>query len=191
MSKNSEKLALLASLTHLVAYTFYNYAALKGVSEPNLVPWAIWGLMAVLNTFTYRLQTGDKIKAMLPLAGSVAAIATFGVALVMGGTFREIGTTNTIALVIGIIAVLVWKFGSPKHANYCVLVAVTAGFIPFFKILWVNPAAESTLPWILWSLSTSMNVVVVRMRYKGERSDFVMPVVMMVLHVATLLLTLR
>lgn len=186
----SKKLAILASFIHLCGYAVYNTAALAGTSEPNLVPWAIWGLMAVLNTETYRTQTRDNVKAMLSLAGSAASVVTFGVAWVMGGTFSELNSVNMLALAIGIIAVGVWKLGSAKYANWCVLIAVAAGFVPFYKVLWMNPSAESPFAWSLWSLSTTLNVVVVAIR-QHKRSDFAMPVVMMLLHVATLGLIAR
>ena len=186
--KNAQKVALIASLIHLSAYAVYNTASLRRVSEPNLVPWAIWGLMAVLNTATYRIQTGDKVMSMLSATGSLAAISTFFVALFMGGSFREIGTTNMIALVIGVIAVVVWKFGSPKYANYCVLTAVASGFVPFYIVLWKNPGAESGIAWLIWSISTTLGVVVVWMR-SGKSTDYVAPAVSMMLHVTTFALT--
>lgn len=188
--EKSAKLAIMASIIHLSGYAVYNTAALRGTSQPNLVPWAIWGLMAVLNTTTYKSQTGDTVKAMLSMAGSVASVATFIVAMIMGGSFREMGETNRFALIIGIIAVVVWKFGSPKYANFCVLAAIISGFVPFFKILLDNPGAEAALAWSLWTVSTTLGVVVVAVR-DHKRFDFLMPVVLMVLHATTLILIIR
>ena len=144
--------------------------------------------MAVLNTATYRIQTGDKVMSTLSATGSVAAVITFFVALFMGGSFREIGMTNMIALAIGVVAVVVWKFGSPKYANYCILTAVASGFVPFYIALWRNPGAESVTAWFIWSISTTLGVVVVRMR-NGKATDFVAPVVIMALHITTFVLT--
>jgi hypothetical protein len=172
-----------------MGYAVYNTAALRGSAEPNLVPWLIWGFMAVLNNETYRLQTGDRIKAMLTTAGSIAAIVTLIVAVIMGGAFHGISITNEIALAIGAMAVVAWKFGSAKYANYCVLAAITSGFVPFYKVLWSNPKAESPLAWGLWTLSTTLGVIVVSMR-KHKKSDFVMPSVLAILHSSTFVLTL-
>jgi ABC-type cobalt transport system substrate-binding protein len=184
-------LAILASSIHLCGYAVYNTAALKGAKKPNLVPWTIWGVMAILNTITYGLMTGDGIKAMLSAAGTVAAIATFIVALVKGGSFKGLNKTNRNALIIGLLSVVAWKFGSPAIANYFVLAAVISGFIPFYQSLWADPSAEAQLPWLLWSISTALGVVVVALRFSGNYSDFVAPVVSMVLHVTTWLLTFR
>ena len=188
--ESSKKLAILASAIHLSAYAAYNTAALRGVSEPNLVPWFIWGLMAVLNNATYKAETGDQVKAMLTTAGSVASMATFVIALAMGGMFNSISAVNTIALAIGVCAVLVWKLGSAKYANRCILIAVVAGFVPFYKVLWMNPSAEPPLAWVLWAISTTLNVVVVGIR-AHKQSDFVMPASLALLHLVTLALIFR
>jgi hypothetical protein len=187
----SVKLAISASIIHLIAYAVYNTAALSGAKKPNLVPWTIWGVMAILNTSTYALKTGDSIKAMLSAAGAVAAVVTFIVALARGGSFKELNKTNRNALIIGMISVVVWKFGSPAIANYFVLAAVISGFIPFYDALWNDPSAEARLPWFLWTVSTTLGVVVVAVRFKGDYTDFVAPVVVMVLHATTWLLTFR
>lgn len=184
-------LAILASVVHLAGYAIYNAAALRGTKKPNLVPWTIWCVMALLNTITYGLKTGDDIKAMLSAAGTVAAIVTFIVALAKGGSFRELSKTDRNALIIGMISVVMWKFGSPAIANYFVLAAITSGFIPFYRALWSNPSAEARLPWFLWTVSTTLGIVVVAVRFKGDYSDYVAPVVIMVLHATTWILTLR
>lgn len=186
----SISLAILASFVHLCGYAVYNTAALRG-KKPNLVPWTIWGVMAILNTLTYGLMTGDGIKAMLAASGTVAAIVTFVVALVKGGSFRALGKTDKKALLIGFVAVVAWKLSDASIANYFVLTAVTAGFVPLFRALWENPKSEVRLPWLLWSISTTLGVVVVILRFNGNYSDFVSPVVYMVLHTATWLLTFR
>lgn len=184
-------LAILASIVHLAGYAIYNTAALRGTKKPNLVPWTIWGVMAILNTITYGLKIGDDIKAMLSAAGTVAAIVTLVVAIVKGGSFRELSKTNRNALIIGLVSVVAWKWGSPAMANYFVLAAVTSGFIPFYTVLWSNPSAEARLPWFLWTVSTTLGVVVVAARFNGDYSDYVAPAVYMVLHGTTWLMTLR
>lgn len=184
-------LAISASFIHLCGYVVYNTAALKGTKKPNLVPWTIWGVMAILNTITYGLMTGDGIKAMLSAAGTVASIATFFIALAKGGSFMELSKTNRNALIIGLISVVAWKFGSPAVANYFVLAAVISGFIPFYQSLWTDSSAEARLPWLLWSISTTLGVIVVALRFTGDYSEFVAPVVSMILHGTTWLLTFR
>lgn len=184
-------LAILASIIHVSAYAVYNTAVLTS-HRPNLVPWAVWGAMAVLNTLTYREQTGDTIKAMLSLTGCIAAIATFVVAMLLGGSFRGLSTVDTIALWSGILAILVWKLGSAKYGNFCVIAGVAAGFIPFYRTLWSNPHAEQAPAWILWSAATALGVVVVALRPEGrKKSDFVQPTIFSLLHVAVLVLIVR
>lgn len=190
--ERSEKLAILASIMHLSAYAVYNTTALRGGNQPNLVPWAIWGVMSVLNTLTYKRQTGDAIKAMLSFTGCVAAIATFVVALAMDGGFRSMSKIDTIALCAGILAIVVWKLGSVKYANFCVIAGVTAGFIPFYKVLWHNPHAERPLAWILWVFATGLGVVVVAMRPESrKKSDFIQPAIFWLLHASVLVLIIR
>lgn len=185
------KLAILAGGLHLAGYAVYNTATLSGASSPNLVPWAIWGVLAVLNNRTYKAQTGDKAKAMLTSAGAIAAVITFFVALYMGGTFRNLSTMNAAALTVGAISIVVWKMGSAKYANYCVLTAAAAGFVPFVPKVWANPGSENWVAWLLWSTATTLGVVVVWMRDRGVRSDYVMPVSLAVLHTGLFLLIVR
>ncbi len=185
MDKSARKLAYTASLTHLVAYVLYNSAVLSGDTRPNLVPWAIWGVMAVLNALTYRAQTGDKVKALLSLTGSIAAVATFVVAAWMGGKFQALTGFDQAILLAGIVAVGIWKLGSAKYANLCVLTAVAIGFIPFYR----DPSGEQVLPWLLWSLAFFTGVVVVGLRPEGRKNaDFIQPVIFALLHVGVLLL---
>ncbi|MBX4181713.1 hypothetical protein KW807_02515 [Candidatus Parcubacteria bacterium] len=184
MDKIARRLASMASVMHLVAYALYNSAVLSGVTRPNLVPWAIWGALAVLNAVTYRQQTGDKVKAMLSQAGAVAAVITFMVAASMGGVFQNITYTNSFLLASAFVAVVIWKVGSAKYANFCVIAAVAVGFVPFFK----DPSGERVLPWLCWSIATCIGVAVVYLRPKDRKnSDFIMPVSLAALHTGVLI----
>ncbi|MEK7508403.1 MAG: hypothetical protein AAB568_00935 [Patescibacteria group bacterium] len=77
-------LSVLGGVLQLAAFAIYNKQILKGLSKPNAATWTLWVFTSTLNCVTYIIMSGDVVKGFLPIASTVACIATFFYALSRG-----------------------------------------------------------------------------------------------------------
>ncbi len=132
-------------------------------------------------------MTKDRLKSVVPATNSLLCIVTFGFALAYGDV-KALETSDAIVAVIGVVAVLFWKFGSAKQANLMLQVGTTVGFVSTFRSVWAHPHSELPLSWYLWAVSFFLQAVVVRLRWKGRASELVYPLNCLWLHVVVALI---
>lgn len=187
----SETLAIIASLTHIVAFLVYNKQILGAKNAPNISTWAIWGLLSFFNVASYWTMSGDWAKSLLPMISSFLCVATFFVSLGRGH-FATIGKYDLAALFIGVVAVAVWLwFKSATFANMLAQCCVFIGFLPTYRSVWENPKNEKALPWFIWTLAYVFGTMVVILRWQGQWQDVVYFANCIVLHLVVALLTFR
>lgn len=172
---------MVSGLGTTLAYIDYNRKVFKGETKPNGATWGIWSAIALVSSSSYLASTGDFWKGILPLANIVLCIGTFSLALI-SGKFKKLNFTDWCALVIGLIAVIVWKFTTASYANLVVQGAIIFGFIPTWIGIWKTPSCEMPRPWWVWSASYTIAVVVVMIRWKSQWVDLVYPILGVTLH---------
>jgi hypothetical protein len=174
----------MAGVVHLVAFAVYNRQLLRGESRPNAATWTIWAFVATLNCLTYFFAGQDWVKAILPVLGSLACIATLVYALVRG-TLSPLAGVDLAALAIGVAAVLVWWFyRSASFANLVLQLAFLVSFLPTYRDVWRDPSKERPLPWFLWASAYLLLVMAVFLRWQGLITDLVYPLLALVIHAA-------
>lgn len=185
-------LATIAGILHIVAYSLYAFRSFRGLSEPNVVSWSLWGLLTILNVTSYRMMSGDWVKSIQPLAGSFMCILTATVVIYRGSArFKKLSTIEWVAAIIGLAAIVLWKvLHSPIIAQVLVLSAVGVGFITTFKSVWRNPSGEWKLPWFIWAVAFTFGLVAAVMRMKGWQ-DLIYYIECLPLHLAVGLLAMR
>lgn len=171
----------MSGLGTTLAYLDYNRVVLKGETKPNGATWAIWSAVALVSTSSYFAASGDFWKSVIPFANILLCIGTFILALV-GGKFKKLDATDWCALVIGIIAVVVWKMTNAAYANLIVQVAIIIGFIPTWHGVWKTPSCEKPRPWWIWMIAYGIAGIVVVLRWKNQWIDLVYPVLCVFLH---------
>jgi hypothetical protein len=175
-------LAVCSGLFHILAYLDYNSQVARGRTKPNGTTWLIWSILAVASSASYLKATGDVWKSVIPLVNVVLCVATLALAVYMK-EFKRPDRTDFVALIIGVIAVLVWKkYGSAKYANLIVQVAILMGFIPTWRSIIKDPACERSRPWCIWTAGYVLSIAVVILRWNGQGCDLAYPINMVILH---------
>ncbi len=181
----------MAGLINVLAFGIYNWQTLQGHANPNITSWAVWGFMTLLNFTSYKAMSKDGWKSLLPTISSIQCILTFLLTLFQG-QLKGLSTNDSIVLVIGITASLLWwKLKSPTVTNMMLQLGITIGFIPTLQSVWTKPQNEIALCWFLWTISFAFQTIVVILRWKGQKQDLVYPVNCLWLHLVVVLLALR
>lgn len=188
--KKDELLAATALLGNVVAFVIYNWQMLLGQSAPNAASWGIWGLITILNFSSYRVMSGDWVKSLLPTLGSALCILTLVIA-VFQGRLAALDAYDEISLVVGAIAAVVWwQTKSATKAQVLIQICFAIGFIPTYLSVWNDPENERLLAWAIWSLVFAIQIIVVWLRWRGQKMDLLYPINLAVLHLAVAVLVL-
>ncbi|MGO8696439.1 MAG: hypothetical protein ACLQVY_01785 [Limisphaerales bacterium] len=178
----SKVLAIASGVAYTVAYLDYNRQVVKGATRPNGATWLIWSVIAGVSTTSYLKASGDVWKSVIPIINICLCLATFVLAVSLK-KFKQPDPMDFIALLIGAIAVVVWKqYGSAKYANLIVQFAILSGFIPTWRAIRADPWCEQPRPWWLWTTGYFLAGVVVLLRWNGQWFDLVYPVNCALLH---------
>ena len=182
--KKDEVLATLALLCNVLAFVIYNWQMLLGQSSPSAASWGIWAFVTVLNFTSYRKMSGDWVKSLLPTLSSVLCVLTFVIAI-SRGRLGTLDVYDAIVLAIGVVASVVWwRTKSPPKAQVLLQICIAIGFIPTYLSVWNNPENERLLGWLIWSITFTIQIVVVRLRWRGQKMDLLYPVNCAILHSA-------
>ncbi len=144
----------VAAFVHLTAFGLYTKVTLDGAVKPVATSWGIWAFSATLNAVTFRAMT-DTLSALQFIAGSVGCIVVF-VALIFLGELKRMSATQWVVLIMGITALVMWKLTTAKVANGILVGAVVYSFIPTILNARKNPANDWWVPWVMWTLSTTL-----------------------------------
>jgi len=176
-------LAVFAGMLHFSTFVLYNRQVIQGRSKPNTATWFLWVFLAVMNTSSYQVMSGDWIKTIIPIASTVACCFTFLFALIQGKLSR-LNFWDSAAVVIGLASGLVWwLFQSAFFANMALQVVIAVSFVPTIRSVVTNPDNEKgCLPWFIWSSVYLIGLFVVLLRWQGQYEDLVYPINLMVLH---------
>lgn len=186
----SHILAIASGVAYTLAYLDYNRQVIKGATKPNGATWLIWSVVSAISTTSYLKMSGDVWKSVIPLLNIGLCIATFTLAVYLK-KFKWPDKWDFVALLIGVIAAVVWKhYGSAKYANLIVQFAILAGFIPMWRALTKKPTAENPRPWeceqprpwLLWVTSYVLATIVVFLRWNNQWCDLVYQVNCVLLH---------
>ena len=183
-------IAIISTLLQLAGYAIYNRSVWTGRVRPNLSSWLIWGDISLLNTTSYfSLSRHDFVVSLMPFTVTAVNVLTLFIIL-RKGTFQRIGRVDAAALAISAVAVLLWQVSGSWVANLMVQVAIIVGTVPTIVGVWRDPLVERPLPWLLWSLSFVIAIVVVTMRHVSWVA-YASPVIQMVMYIGIGTLALR
>ncbi|MFA5070702.1 MAG: hypothetical protein WC528_05485 [Patescibacteria group bacterium] len=175
-------LSSIAIIGHVIAFVIYNKQMLKGESRPNAATWSIWVLGVGLNCATYIVMSGDIIKALILLAGSLGCTWTFFFSLFKGKLTR-LNPWDIVAMIIGFFASFVWwHYRNATMANMILQIPIVISFLPTYRGIIRNPRNEKALPWFLWSGAYLLTIFTVILRWQDKPLDLVNPINYLFLH---------
>ena len=180
--QTSKILAIASGVAYTLAYFDYNRQVIKGATKPNGATWLIWSIIAAVSTTSYLKASGDVWKSVIPIINIALCLATFILAVCLK-KFQRPDPMDFIALLLGVVAVAVWKqYGSAKDANLIVQLAILSGFIPTWRTILKNPGCEQPRPWWMWAAGYFLAGVVVLVRWNNQWSDLIYPINCVLLH---------
>lgn len=175
-------LGFITGLIHILGSLFYLKRVLSNINKPNATTWVLWTLISATNSLTYLIMTGDWVKSLLPIA-SFLATAIILLLASLKGKLSKLQTIDTLALIIGLIAMLIWwQFKSATYANLIIQLTVIISIIPTFVGTLKHNVVETPLPWFLWSMAYSLSIIVIILRWQHQLQDLAYPLVSLILH---------
>jgi len=175
-------MVIILALTVVVLTTWgfflFNRNLILGIERPNTASWNLWVLFTLVNSSSYFSMNGDWIKLALPGIDFLLCVVTWLVILIWGH-FSWPPKRDWVAIAITLGALFIWKFSSAIYANLFVQVALIVSFIPCVMDSWEGKI--KTKPWIFWTLSHLLNLVLVGIR-NGSWVDLFYPSVSVILH---------
>jgi len=136
-------------------------------------------------------MSADWVKGLLPIASSLACIATLMFSL-LKGKLSKLNLWDSIALLVGIISIFAWWwFRSATYANLVLQVGIVISFIPTIRGVWKDASTEKVPPWFVWSFAYILNITVVLIRWQGQYQDLAYPTLCVLLHGGIGVLSLR
>lgn len=187
-------LALGASAVDLVFSYFYNRDQIHNRNNPNLVSWVLWSFVTVIETTSHGSLTGDWIKTTTLITDALFVGITTLILLFRGvkGNLTSLSSWDKLAIIIGIISLLVWKFSSVLTANVIIQFAYFLAFLTTYIGVWKDPSREPAKIWFVWTAVFFFGgVVVVLLRWNGQWEDLISPVIYVILHAIVGVLALR
>lgn len=176
-------LGFTAGAVQLYGYWVYN----KGAGERiNTGSWSIWALAGIVDLVSYFAITGDWVVNILPAVCAVAAVGTFGYAIVC----KRFSWPDKIDWLFvgadGVITVI-WVFTNAVLANLLYQASAVMSFIPMWRGQLSGAEKENPMPWLVWTLAYSLLTIAVSLRLQ-RWEELAYPVSHAVVHLITFLI---
>lgn len=179
-------LPVTAALISFTGFITYNVQTKLGESEPNPASWFLWAFLATMNALSFSAMN-DVVSALQFFAGSVGCIVTFFYVLIIG-KFSWPTRNEWGMLVVGFVAILVWREYTATSANMILAGVFLWSFEPTIRGVWRNPYKEKMPAWIMWTIAFTITSVNTYLYKGGATLSMVVPVLATVCHGAVPLL---
>lgn len=146
-------IGIVGTVLVTASYAPYIYHILKRNTKPHTYTWILWVLTHTFAATAIIEGGGGLFSAINIGAGAVLAFVILLLSLKYGS--RNITFFDTISLLIGLTAAVVWVFfDHPVIAMSMVTLIEVAGFLPTFRKTWSEPRSESIIAWTIFVLGT-------------------------------------
>ncbi len=133
--------AAIAVLINFVGYAPYIRDTLKGKTTPHIYSWFVWFFVTGI-VFALQISAGAGVGAWVSFA--VAAICLFIFLLGLRNGNKNITVSDTVCLVLALIALFLWLVVKQPVLSIILLVSGDLlGFIPTVRKAWVKPYSET------------------------------------------------
>lgn len=125
-----------------IGFVPYFSDLLRRKTRPHVYSWLLWGLITLV-AFALQLNAGGGAGAIVTLIAGLVSLAIAGLAFIFHGK-RDVEKSDTVFLVITIIAVAVWLIvKSPELSTILVSAVNLLSFIPTIRKSWRHPYSET------------------------------------------------
>jgi len=160
MSDIKVAIGFLAAIIVLGGFVCYCYDIRKRNTQPDIVSWFIWLILAVILGLSC-YASGARQTAMIYASAVLGNSCIIIMSLKRGGISWN--KRNVCYLFAGVFIVVIWKSSnSPILAQYASLLLHAVGAIPTFEKTWKKPHNESRLAWIVLNTGNMVNILAIK-----------------------------
>jgi hypothetical protein len=181
---------LLFSLIGLFGFLSYFFGVREMLQDkyaPSIFSRVVWLLIAI-NSFAGVVVSGSSTASILLAGIFLAGCAAMALVSFWKGE-GSIGVVEYICLALLALSAVIWVLFSAPLVNLVIsIIAHFIGGVPTYKKIWVNPAGESRLFWLMFCLADILSVMA------SQGSDFkhiLLPVYFALFDGSLFLLTFR
>jgi hypothetical protein len=182
---------LSACALFMIAFVMYNKDLLAGKSNTPIAAWALFSFITLINGCTYLKMGGSWVTAVLVFTGCFICVSTAVILVLRKNRDLSFSRLDVCVVLCGTVAIIIWQLSSATYGNWFNQIAYALSFTPIFRNAWKNPGNEPTRPWAIWTAAWVLNIAAVAIDPTATPSKFVVPVICLLYHLATTLLTLR
>lgn len=133
----------IAVVLTFVGYVPYIRDTIKGKTTPHIYTWFVWAFVTAI-AFALQLSASPGPGAWTTLAAAVVCFIIFGLGFKHGK--RNIDKTDTVFLILSLVALLLWLVAKQPAASVILLSLVDMlGFIPTIRKSWHKPYEETLI----------------------------------------------
>lgn len=149
----------LAGVITFIAFIFYGYDTLKGISSPNPATWVVWWVEGVL--ILSSSWEGGARETLIPTV--VAQIGFSVMVLLLWKYGAKWSVLDKRCLVAALLSVIPWIITNDPVWTLMITLAIDLlGAWPTWKKAYHDPSSEGALPgkiaWALFALASIVNV---------------------------------
>ncbi|MBI3633087.1 MAG: hypothetical protein HY226_02230 [Candidatus Vogelbacteria bacterium] len=130
--------------------------------------------ITIMNASSYFGMNQDWAMTILPMTGSIACFLVFCYMLVKG-VFEKPTDEDLYMLLLGVVAILAWKYQSATFAHFVIIATFSIAVLPILRDVLEDPANEDPTPWSLWCHAFAIGIVVVLLRSHHLITDLIYP----------------
>ena len=139
-------LSILSGVLALVSYGPYDYAIIyKPHIQPIKATWIVWALVNMVVLVGMYSKKAQNPQIVFTTLGSI-------ITLILVLWFGRAGwdTLHILCLGLGIFGIVLWKaFDDARFGILMSLIVDFIGSVPTFQSIWVDPAREDGLAWMI------------------------------------------
>jgi hypothetical protein len=153
--------SILACGIGIVGYLTYYLNIKKSGIIPNRLAWIICCVSVSLETITYCYISGDPVISVYFI---IAAICSILITIKVWKLSKWEGSSRLQknSLVFYSLAIAIWPlFQLPFIAHLLLLIVIPVAFFPIYQSAYKNYKSENSIPWLLWSLSDLLIIIII------------------------------
>lgn len=150
--------ALASTALSLGGFVPYIFETVRGRNKPHAYTWLIWTLTLGIAGMSIWEGGGGLILSLAMAANVTLSFITFLLSLKYGT--RNITRGDTIALIVGLIAIFVWVvLNSPVLSLFIAVSIDLIGYWPTYRKSFEEPWTEHLTSWVIYTLAPAMSLV--------------------------------
>ena len=154
-------LSIGACILAVVGYIIYYRNIKESGITFNRLTWVIASITVSLETITYCAVSGNFVKSLYFIVCSVCVIL-ITIKVWKSAIRTPFSQAQKYSLAFYSVAIALWPlFDLPYIAHLLLLIVIPLSFFPVYKSAYLHFKTEESLPWLLWSVSDLLVIVII------------------------------